>query len=111
MLIVLRAAAVCVPRGARRAGLAAAYLHHAAERFRARSVRLINLSRDCEYLGTGYYASLLAEARGHKVIPSVQTILDLGRRALYRFALPELNAILAKSRPSCPSRCASPCPC
>ena len=67
------------------------------ERFRARSVRLINLSRDCEYLGTGYYASLLAEARGHKVIPSVQTILDLGRRALYRFALPELNAILAKS--------------
>ena len=67
------------------------------ERFRARSVRVINLSRDCVYLGTGYYASLLAEARGHKVIPSVQTILDLGRRSLYRFALPELNAILAKS--------------
>jgi glutathione synthase/RimK-type ligase-like ATP-grasp enzyme len=67
------------------------------EHFRARSLRVINLSRDCEYLGTGYYASLLAEARGHKVIPSVQTILDLGRRSLYRFALPELNAILAKS--------------
>ena len=32
------------------------------EPFRARSVRVINLSRDCEYLGTGYYASLLAEA-------------------------------------------------
>jgi glutathione synthase/RimK-type ligase-like ATP-grasp enzyme len=67
------------------------------ERFRARSVRVVNLSRDCVYLGTGYYASLLAEARGHKVIPSVQTILDLGRRSLYRFALPELNAILGKS--------------
>jgi glutathione synthase/RimK-type ligase-like ATP-grasp enzyme len=67
------------------------------EHFRARSVRVVNLSRDCVYLGTGYYASLLAEARGHKVIPSVQTILDLGRRSLYRFALPELNAILAKS--------------
>jgi glutathione synthase/RimK-type ligase-like ATP-grasp enzyme len=67
------------------------------ERFRGRSVRVINLSRDCDYLGTGYYASLLAEARGHKVIPSVQTILDLGRRALYSFALPELNAILGKS--------------
>ena len=67
------------------------------ENFRGRSVRVINLSRDCEYLGTGYYASLLAEARGHKVIPSVQTILDLGRRALYSFALPELNAILGKS--------------
>jgi glutathione synthase/RimK-type ligase-like ATP-grasp enzyme len=67
------------------------------ERFRGRSVRVINLSRDCEYLGTGYYASLLAEARGHKVIPSVQTILDLGRRSLYSFVLPELNAILGKS--------------
>ena len=66
------------------------------ENFRARSVRVVNLSRDCEYLGTGYYASLLAEARGHKVIPSVQTILDLGRKSLYRFALPELDAVLAK---------------
>jgi len=66
------------------------------ENFRARSVRVVNLSRDCVYLGTGYYASLLAEARGHKVIPSVQTILDLGRKSLYRFALPELDAVLAK---------------
>ena len=66
------------------------------EHFRARSVRVVNLSRDCIYQGTGYYASLLAEARGHKVIPSVQTILDLGRKSLYRFALPELDAILAK---------------
>ncbi|MGH6898939.1 MAG: RimK family protein [Geminicoccaceae bacterium] len=67
------------------------------ENCRGRSVRVINLSRDCDYLGMGYYASLLAEARGHKVIPSVQTILDLGRRSLYSFALPELNAILGKS--------------
>ena len=66
------------------------------ENFRARSVRVVNLSRDCVYLGTGYYASLLAEARGHKVIPSVRTILDLGRKSLYRFALPELDAVLAK---------------
>jgi glutathione synthase/RimK-type ligase-like ATP-grasp enzyme len=66
------------------------------EHFRARSVRVVNLSRDCVYQGTGYYASLLAEARGHKVIPSVRTILDLGRKSLYRFALPELDAILAK---------------
>ncbi len=66
------------------------------ENFRARSVRVVNLSRDCVYLGTGYYASLLAEARGHKVIPSVQTVLDLQRKSLYRFALPELDAVLAK---------------
>lgn len=66
------------------------------ENFRARSVRVVNLSRDAVYLGTGYYASLLAEARGHKVIPSTRTILDLGRKSLYRFALPELDAILAR---------------
>ena len=66
------------------------------ENFRARSVRVVNLSRDCVYLGTGYYASLLAEARGHKVIPSVQTVLDLQRKSLYQFALPELDAVLAK---------------
>ena len=67
------------------------------EHFRARSVRVVNLSRDCIYLGTGYYASLLAEARGHKVIPSVQTIIDLGRKSLYRFALPELDAVAGQA--------------
>jgi glutathione synthase/RimK-type ligase-like ATP-grasp enzyme len=78
------------------------------EHFRARSVRVVNLSRDCVYQGTGYYASLLAEARGHKVIPSVQTILDLGRKSLYRFALPELDAILAKRLARLPEPLAEP---
>ncbi len=67
------------------------------EHFRARSVRVINLSRDCVYLGTGYYASLLAEARRHKVVPSVQTILDFGSGAMYRFVLPELGELLDKA--------------
>jgi hypothetical protein len=31
--------------------------------------QVINLCRSYKYLGTGYYVSLLAEARGHKVIP------------------------------------------
>jgi glutathione synthase/RimK-type ligase-like ATP-grasp enzyme len=78
------------------------------ERFRGRSVRVINLSRDCVYLGTGYYASLLAEARGHKVIPSVRTIIDLGRKSLYRFALPELDAVLAKRLARLPEPPAEP---
>jgi glutathione synthase/RimK-type ligase-like ATP-grasp enzyme len=78
------------------------------EHFRGRSVRVINLSRDCVYLGTGYYASLLAEARGHKVIPSVRTILDLGRKSLYRFALPELDAVLAKRLARLPDAPAEP---
>ncbi|MDH3561340.1 MAG: RimK-like ATPgrasp N-terminal domain-containing protein, partial [Gammaproteobacteria bacterium] len=45
-------------------------------------VRVINLCRNYRYLGTGYYCSLLAEARGHHVFPSVVTINDLGRKDL-----------------------------
>ncbi|HSS63797.1 MAG TPA: RimK family protein [Gammaproteobacteria bacterium] len=46
-------------------------------------LRVINLCRNYEYLGLGYYCSLLAEARGHRVIPSVRTIQDLSRRSIY----------------------------
>ena len=35
--------------------------------------QVINLCRSYKYLGVGYYVSLLAEARGHRVIPSVRT--------------------------------------
>jgi len=41
---------------------------------------VLNLCRSYKYLGTGYYVSLLAEARGHKVLPSVRTVNDLRRR-------------------------------
>lgn len=63
---------------------------------RTRNSRVINLSRTYSYLGSGYYCSLLAEARGQRVIPSVETILDLSQKTLYRFALPELDEILRK---------------
>ncbi|SIS44436.1 RimK family protein [Neptunomonas antarctica] len=39
--------------------------------------RLINLCDTEHYLSRGYYCSLLAEARQHKVLPSVSTINDL----------------------------------
>lgn len=39
----------------------------------------------------GYYVSLLAEARAHRVIPMVETILDLGQKTLYKIALPDLE--------------------
>lgn len=42
--------------------------------------RVINLCRQYDYLSTGYYCSLLAEARGHQVMPSVKTLRDLSRR-------------------------------
>lgn len=42
--------------------------------------KVINLCRQYGYLSTGYYCSLLAEARHHQVIPSVKHIQDLSRR-------------------------------
>ncbi|OZG73527.1 glutaminyl transferase [Hahella sp. CCB-MM4] len=49
-------------------------------------VRVINLCRSYKYLSKGYYCSLLAEARGHHVIPSVRTLNDLEKRILYSMA-------------------------
>lgn len=42
-----------------------------------RKTRVINLCDTAIYLSRGYYCSLLAEARQHKVLPSVNTINDL----------------------------------
>lgn len=39
--------------------------------------RVINLCDTQKYLSEGYYCSLLAEARNHRVLPSVRTINDL----------------------------------
>jgi glutathione synthase/RimK-type ligase-like ATP-grasp enzyme len=59
--------------------------------------RIINLCKDLRYLADGYYCSLLAEARGHHVIPSVQVINDLGKRALYQLQLGSLAQALGRS--------------
>lgn len=42
-----------------------------------RNVRVFNLARSYSYQSRGYYVSLLAEARGQKVIPDAKAILDL----------------------------------
>ena len=65
--------------------------------FRGSRPKMINLSRSFNYQSRGYYCSLLAEARGHRVIPSVETMVDLGARQLYAQALPELDDSLAKA--------------
>jgi glutathione synthase/RimK-type ligase-like ATP-grasp enzyme len=64
--------------------------------FQSQRPKVINLSRSYNYQSRGYYASLLAEARGHRVIPTVETMLELGARALYEPALPELEDSLNK---------------
>ena len=56
--------------------------------------KIINLSRSYNYQSKGYYASLLAEARGHRVLPNVETMLELREYKLYEHALPELGDAL-----------------
>ncbi|MGZ4976358.1 MAG: RimK family protein [Methylobacter sp.] len=60
-------------------------------------VRIINLCSSYRYLSDGYYCSLLAEARGHHVIPSVKVLNDLGKKALYRLQLDDLSQTLERA--------------
>lgn len=72
----------------------------AADYFRSEAHRpapgtaVINLCHSYKYLSTGYYCSLLAEARGQSVFPSVKTINDLSRKAIYSLDTGELDAAL-----------------
>ncbi|CAA0078248.1 Alpha-aminoadipate--LysW ligase LysX [Zhongshania aliphaticivorans] len=59
-------------------------------------VRVINLCRSYRYLGTGYYCSLLAEARSHNVLPSVSTLSELARKSLSDILLEGVEPQLAK---------------
>lgn len=69
----------------------------------APATTIINLCRSYKYLSIGYYCSLLAEARGHRVFPSVKTINDLSRKAAYSHEIDELNHALncALGGPDC----------
>jgi glutathione synthase/RimK-type ligase-like ATP-grasp enzyme len=73
------------------------YLSH-PQLFRNQRPKLINLSSNYGYQSRGYYASLLASSRGHKVIPTVETMIDLSERKLYENSLPELEQALNKCR-------------
>ncbi len=66
--------------------------------FQGHRPKIINLSTSFAYQSRGYYASLLAGSRGHRVIPSVETMIDLSARKLYENAIPELEQALNKSR-------------
>lgn len=53
----------------------------------SKNVQVLNLCRNYDYLSNGYYCSLLAEARGHRVLPRVMTINDLSQDRF--FSLPQ----------------------
>jgi glutathione synthase/RimK-type ligase-like ATP-grasp enzyme len=69
-----------------------------APRFASLSnVRIFNLARSYSYQSRGYYVSLLAEARGQKVIPSAKTILDLKSRSMVRVLSRDLEDVIQQS--------------
>lgn len=73
------------------------YLEESRQFEPGKRVQVINLCRNYKYLGHGYYCSLLAEARGHKVIPPVRTISELAKKSLYGLALDDLEKSLEKA--------------
>lgn len=64
------------------------------------TVRILNFCRNKRALGRGYYCSLLAEARGHKVIPNISVLNDLRRKKLYTLKLEEVAKSIAKLKPA-----------
>ncbi len=73
------------------------------EQFRSKGTHIINLCRSYRYLKSGYYCSLLAEARSHKIIPSVRTITDLSKKSIYQLNVEDLDDVLQrvlKKRPT-----------
>jgi len=60
-------------------------------------VRVINLCRSLGYQKIGYYVSLLADARGHKPMPSIETIQNMKDRAIAAIAGSDLQEIVDES--------------
>ena len=69
------------------------YLDHRRDP-QARNVQVINLCRSYAYQSLGYYCSLLGEARGHRVLPSLRTINAVGQRELQSVLLEGLSQAL-----------------
>ncbi len=93
-LLVLEQDKDCPPGWPKeRCSNAADYLNADALQYPA-GTQIINLCRGYKYLSPGYYCSLLAEARGHQVFPSVKTINDLSSKSIYQLDLADLEHAL-----------------
>ncbi|WP_051309457.1 RimK family protein [Desulfogranum japonicum] len=58
------------------------------EKLSAEPHLVINLCSDLHYLSEGYYCSLLAQARKHKILPSIETLNKLDRKSPVRLDTP-----------------------
>ena len=65
--------------------------------FLDRQYRVFNLCRDLAYLRKGYYVSLIAEARGHKPLPSISSLMDSQASGISRVMSDNLSVDLNKA--------------
>jgi glutathione synthase/RimK-type ligase-like ATP-grasp enzyme len=63
----------------------------------SRRTKVFNLCRAYGYQTIGYYVSLLAEARGHRPLPSVATLQDLRLTPVVRVVSGELEELVGKT--------------
>lgn len=63
---------------------------------RIKGAKVFNLCRSYGYQTLGYYVSLLATARGHKVLPSITTIQDLKSQTIIRVVSDDLDEIVQR---------------
>lgn len=74
------------------------YLEREAET--AEKTLVINLCHGYKYLSSGYYCSLLAEARNHTAIPSIKTISELSNKQIYSIDFEDINGKMSELKKS-----------
>ena len=62
-----------------------------------RGIRVYNLCRSYRYQTVGYYVSLLAEARGHRPLPSVATTQDLKSTVVARILSEDIDDLIQQA--------------
>ncbi|MGC3946303.1 MAG: RimK family protein [Chryseolinea sp.] len=62
-----------------------------------RGLKVINMCKSYQYQSLGYYVSLLAEARKHKVLPGVSTIQDLRFPSILREESQDFDDLIQSS--------------
>ena len=62
-----------------------------------RNIRVFNFCRSYKYQTIGYYVSLLASARSHKIIPNIITIQDSKHQKIVKAISNEFDTLIQKS--------------
>ena len=62
-----------------------------------KNLKVINLCKDYQYQSTGYYVSLLAEARGHKIMPGISTLQGFRYPSILRDDVQDFDDLIQQS--------------